>query len=464
MGIIHPDLPWLGGEAAVPRKFFDRVESVEAPAPRLFAMPRKPVGDTDYAIGLHASRLVRDGGTLQIGIGALSDGLCRALALRHEDNRAYLQALAAIDAGVPCGEICKRWGGTGPFEQGLFGASEMITDGFQHLVQAGVITRPVFDDVALMERDAAGTTSVGDKEHLRREGNILQAAFFLGSVDFYCWLRELPDALRNSIGMTRVSRINEFYGGSETLEKLQRRDARFFNTAMMMTTLGAATSDALDDGTVVSGVGGQYNFVAMAHALDDGRSVLMLRSTRDSGGRVRSNILWDYGHTTIPRHLRDIVVTEYGVADLRGRSDEDCIKAMLAITDARFQDELMAKAMTAGKLSTDFHPPDAWSQNRPETLARRLAPFRNPQQLPDYPMGSDFTEVEQRLVRALGWLKKRTATTTGMLGTVIAALRSRPDADADTEALERMDLATPSGTRERISARLLALALQETQR
>lgn len=464
LALVHPDLPWLGGDAALPREFFDRVVASDGPAPRLFALPRQPVGDTDYAIGLHASRLVRDGGTLQIGIGALSDALCRALVLRQCDNRAYLQALAAIDVGVPCADICKHWGGTGPFERGLFGASEMITDGFQHLVQAGIIARPVFDDISLMQRDREGTASPGDREHLRREGNILQAAFFLGSTDFYDWLRELPDELRNAIGMTRVSRINQFYGGSETLEKLQRRDARFFNTAMMMTALGAATSDALEDGSVVSGVGGQYNFVAMAHALDDGRSVLMLRSTRESDGRVRSNILWDYGHTTIPRHLRDIVITEYGVADLRGRSDEDCVKAMLAITDARFQDELIAKAMTAGKLSTDFHPPDAWLQNRPETLARRLSPFRNPHQLPDYPMGSDFTEVEQRLVRALGWLKTRTASTTGMLGTLLAALRSRPDTDSDTEALERMSLAAPTSMRERISARLLALALQETQR
>ena len=37
-------------------------------------------------------------------------------------------------------------------------------------------------------------------------------------------------------------------------------------------------------------------------------------------GRTTSNIVWSYGHTTIPRHLRDIVVTEYGVADLREHS------------------------------------------------------------------------------------------------------------------------------------------------
>ena len=48
---------------------------------------------------------------------------------------------------------------------------------------------------------------------------------------------------------------------------------------MMATALGDAVSDGLEDGRIVSGVGGQYNFVAMAHALDDARSVLMFRVT-----------------------------------------------------------------------------------------------------------------------------------------------------------------------------------------
>lgn len=462
--VVHPELPWLGGDAAVPPEFFDRVATMSGPPPRLFALPRRPVGDAEHAIGLHASRLVRDGGTLQIGIGALCDGLCRALVLRQDDNATYRTILAALDADVPCADVCEDWGGEDRFERGLFGASEMITDGFQHLVEAGVIARPVVDDIGLMQRDLEGTTSEADRERLRREGNILQAAFYIGSSDFYAWLRELPVALRNAIGMTRVSRINQFYGGSEALEKLQRRDARFFNTAMMMSVLGAATSDALADGTVISGVGGQYNFVAMAHALDDGRSVLMLRSTRESGGTLRSNIVWNYAHTTIPRHLRDIVVTEYGVADLRGRSDEDCIKAMLAITDARFQGELIEKAKQAGKLADDFRAPEAWSRNRPEELGRRLAPFRNPDQLPDYPLGSDFTAVEQRLVVALGWLKSHTSSTTGKLRTTLQALGARPGGKQDTEALDRMGLARPAGFRQRMGARLLALALQRTRR
>ena len=98
---------------------------------------------------------------------------------------------------------------------------------------------------------------------------------------------------------------------------------------MMVTGLGAAVSDGLADGRVVSGVGGQYNFVAMAHALPEARSILCLRSTRSARGRVGSNVVWSYGHATIPRHLRDIVVTEYGIADLRGRTDREIVAALV---------------------------------------------------------------------------------------------------------------------------------------
>ena len=118
---------------------------------------------------------------------------------------------------------------------------------------------------------------------------------------------------------------------------------------MMATLLGAVISDALADGKVVSGVGGQYNFVAQSFALDDARSIILVRATRNAKGRVTSNILWNYGHTTIPRHLRDIVVTEYGIADLRGKTDRDVIAAMLGVADSRFQGRVAETRKRGGK-------------------------------------------------------------------------------------------------------------------
>ncbi len=71
VGQVHPDLPFLGNDAEVPAQFFDLL--LEAPSLRheLFALPHEPVGAAEFALGLHASQLVRDGGTLQIGIGTL---------------------------------------------------------------------------------------------------------------------------------------------------------------------------------------------------------------------------------------------------------------------------------------------------------------------------------------------------------------------------------------------------------
>ena len=456
---IDPELPWIGGTAAVDEEFFDIVITPPGPYPKLFALPRQPVNDTDYAIGLYASTLVRDGGTLQIGIGALADALSHALVLRHTDNEKYREVLQALDPELAHHPAVIASGGMDPFTLGLYGCSEMLNEGFKRLVEAGVIKRKVVDDEALMLRIAQGTANLGDHARLERDGEYLHGAFYLGSPAFYDWLRDLPDDQRRAIGMRRISEINQLYGNHEPLERLQRVGSRFFNTCMMATALGDAVSDGLEDGRIVSGVGGQYNFVAMAHALEDARSVLMLRSQRGDGAKVESSVRWNYGHTTIPRHLRDLYVNEYGIADLLNQTDEDCVIAMTAITDARFQNELLDKAKAAKKLRNDFRGEAEWSRNTPQRLRGSLAPFRNDGTLPDYPLGSDFTEVEQRLVKALGWLKANTSTTASKIRTVLRAL---PVDCEDREALARMGLESPLTLAERIEAKLVGLGLKET--
>ena len=456
---VDPQLPWIDGTAAVEESFFDIVITPPGPYPKLFALPRQPVNDADYAIGLYASTLVRDGGTLQIGIGALADALSHALALRHTDNDRYREVLHALDPELAHHPAVITSGGMDPFTIGLYGCSEMLNEGFKRLVEAGVIRRKVVDDEALMARIARGTANLGDQARLERDGEYLHGAFYLGSPAFYDWLRHLPDDERRSIGMRRVSEINQLYGGHESLERLQRTGSRFFNSCMMATALGDAVSDGLEDGRIVSGVGGQYNFVAMAHALEDARSVLMFRSQRGEGAKAESSVRWNYGHTTIPRHLRDIYVDEYGIADLLNQTDEECVIAMAGITDARFQAGLLEKAKRSKKLRTDFNGEPEWTRNTPQRLREALAPFRKDGTLPDYPLGSDFTEVEQRLVRALGWLKSNTATTGSKLRTVLRALGARSD---DSEAMGRMGLQQPRGLGEKLEARLVGLGLRET--
>jgi len=456
---VDPGLPYLGNTAEVPRSFFDHVLELPAPAPKLFALPRQPVSDAEFAIGLYASTLVRDGGTLQIGIGSLSDALCHALVLRHARNADYLRMLDALDPSLRANALVRERGGTAPFVQGLYGASEMVNDGFMHLRRAGILVRKVIDDLPLMQRSHDGVASDADRARLESDGHWLDGGFYLGSTELYEWLRGMPAAEARGLGMTRISHINELYGGNEMLEKLQRREARFFNTCMMATALGAAVSDALEDGRVVSGIGGQYNFVAMAHALRDGRSVLLFRATREAGGESRSSVLWNYGHCSIPRHLRDVYINEYGIADLRGIDDAGCVRAMLAITDARFAPKLLECARHALKVPAGEQL-SFRRENSPESVSRRLKPFRDSGLLCDYPLGCDFTPVEQRLAKALGWLKNATATPVGKAQAIWAAFTS--GASVDAEAMERMQLAKPSGFAETMQARLLKLALAKT--
>lgn len=458
---IDPQLPYLDGSATVDVSFFDLVITPPGPYPALFGLPRQPVSDADYAIGLYASTLVRDGGTLQIGIGTLADALSHALVLRHTDNARYRQILQALDPGLASHPAVLECGGLEPFEIGLYGCSEMLNEGFRRLVQTGVIRRKVHDDLALLQRIENGTAWTTDYATLEAEGQYLHGAFYLGSPEFYQWLRDLPDDERSAIGMRRISEINQLYGGDETLERMQRRDARFFNSCMMATALGAAVSDALEDGRVVSGVGGQYNFVAMAHALPGARSALIFRATREDKGVLHSNVRWNYGHTTIPRHLRDLYINEYGIADLRNMTDEDCVIAMAAITDAQFQVALLDKAKASKKLAAGFTPADDGQRNTAAAVSAALSPFRQSGLLPDYPLGSDFTEVEQHLVKALGWLKQNTQTPMAKLRTVLAAV-TQPAGDGDQAYLQRMGLEAPKTMGERIEARLVRLGLART--
>jgi acyl-CoA hydrolase len=454
VAVVHPALPYMGGHAEVPQDFFD-IELAPAVSPRLFAVPRLPVDASEYALGLHASALVKDGGCLQIGIGALSDALVKGLLLRHQDNVAWRKALLALDKGGHTHSLAARMGGLAGFKAGLYGASEMVLDGFMHLAKAGVIKRRSWDNLALERASASGRLAEDVPG-----GHYLRGAFFLGTRDLYDWMEVTAGSDPDAIDMCRVSNVNQLYGDHQALAMLQRRGARFFNTCMIATLLGSAASDGLEDGHVVSGVGGQYNFVAMAHEIPDGRSILMLRATRKGKNGVETNIRWNYGTTTIPRHLRDIVISEYGVADLRGKTDGECIQAMLAISDARFIDALTAEAKSHGKIAADFKIPDAWRQHRPENLREALASAIRKGLLPTYPFGTDFTAVELRILPALEWLKSASASWKGrwqLLKAVV--IPGDPNAEEPAD-MERMGLNAPSTLSDRLQRRLLQAALR----
>jgi hypothetical protein len=198
----------------------------------------------------------------------------------------------------------------------------------------------------------------------------------------------------------------------------------------------------------------------MAHALADGRSILLLRSTRTHAGRTHSNILWNYGQCTIPRHLRDIYVTEYGVADLRGKSDEQCILAMLAIADARFIDALAGQAKDAGKLRRDFAIPDEWRRHTQAHLAQALSAQHA--LFPRFPFGSDFSADELALMPALQRLQRRATNKVRMAIFTLTALAHAPMRPQDAALLARLGLDQPRRLSEWILRCVLLKALRET--
>ncbi len=466
IGVINQQMPFMPNTAEVSPDFFDIVVTDPAGTHTLFAPPNNKVGLADYAIGLHASSLVTDGGTLQIGIGSLGDAIGQALIVRDRHNAEYQRILQSLCPDGVKGREFSR------FEQGLYGCSEMFVNGFLKLIEAGIIRREVFADTVLQQlinreeiqpelvtpqtlralMDAGRVRSPLSQEDLSylqrfgilqpevqlqgstlslgahqcsndllddasfatvsahmlgarlKEGISMTGGFFLGPRDFYERLRSMPAQELAKIDMTRIDFINQLYG-QEDLKRAQRRKARFMNTTMIVTLLGAAASDALESGQVVSGVGGQYNFVAMSHALPDARLIMMLRATHDNKDGLKSSIVWSYGHVTIPRHLRDVVVTEYGIAELRGQPDNEVIKRLIAIADSRFQYELVKQAITHGKLEANYEVPERYRHNLPEALEAKLHPWADAGLLPDFPFGTDLTDDELHIVRSLKKLK-----------------------------------------------------------
>jgi hypothetical protein len=426
---VNSELPFMPGAGDLPGEEFSAVlESPETEFP-LFAPPSEPITDTKYAIGLHAAGLVRDGGTLQIGIGQVGDALAQGLILRHRDPTQFEATVKRLS---PAGQPFE----TAPFEKGLYGVSEMLFEAFVGLIDAGIIKREV-------------------------DGVLLHGAFFLGPKSFYRRLCEMTAEEIARIQMMPVSFTNELYG-DEDQKKRARVDARFVNNAMMATLMGAVVSDGLENGQVVSGVGGQYNFVAQAFALPSARSILTVEATRQVGPKPQSNIRWSYGHETIPRHLRDIIVTEYGVADLRGKSDADVIAAMLQVTDSRFQSELARQAKDAGKLPANFEIPKAWRENYPERIADALRPARRAGLLPAFPFGSDFTEVEQRLIPALQFLQEVQRTPRRLPALLWQGWTQRSE-PFEAECLARLGLDRPKTWLERVYRALVRAALTKSQ-
>ncbi|GAA0849172.1 hypothetical protein GCM10009113_28250 [Marinobacter szutsaonensis] len=529
---LNANLPFMGHHAAIDENSFDVVLDQPSTDYPLFSAPQMAIGPEDHMIGFYASCLLKDGGTLQVGIGSLGAAFVYSAILRHKHNDDWRALFDHLRVGDEF-PVVNEYGGTGRFDEGIYGCSEMMVDGFLYLLEAGILSRQVFDHAGLQELinrgDIDTTPSLAMLDTLReaelidsplrardvnwlvrwgifapavefkggrlltsgqsvdgdldnpdvrsmiesqmlgdslKGGISMHGGFYVGPESFYQSLRDMPEHQRDRICMTSVNYINHLYDhpfGRQRLKAAQRRHGRFVNSAMMYTLSGAAVSDGLDDGRVVSGVGGQYNFVAMAHELPGARSILTMRATRTSKGKTVSNIVFNYAHCTIPRHLRDIVVTEYGIADLRGQPDEQVYLRLIRIADSRFQQELLKQAQKARKVDPSFRLPASWCNNTPQAIRAALAAAGNGDRFSAFPFGRDFTDEELTLGKALKGLKAATATRRGKLSTLWQAARASDEEGRYQPLLERMGLRNPRGLREKLDQRLVIHGLQQLE-
>lgn len=530
IGEANLKLPFMYGDAVVAPESYDMILQGPDVNYELFCPPKDAVAIPDHMIGINVSTLVRDGGTIQVGIGALGDAIVAGLVMRNEHNDVYKEFIDKVGITKHYKTLIERWGDTSVFHQGLYGSSEMFVDAFMQMYKSKILKRQVFESVPLMklvnsgkldphnipediidkllemkavqvkltEEDFAFLTEFGilkpglvyndgvitdgadsysadmsdpdNRNKIRSllgskllHGQVILGAFYIGPKSFYNALNEMSEEERMQFGMSGVEKVNQLYGDEE-LRALQRKDGRFVNAGMVCNLLGAIASDQLENGRVISGIGGQYNFVSMAHALPDGRLIMMIRSTKGSGEHARSNIVWTYGHCSVPKHLRDIIVTEYGIADVRGKTDSDVIAAILNITDSRFQQDLLQQAKDAGKISKDYQIPEEYRNNTPEKLAALIKPYQEQGYFKPFPFGTDLTPTEVALGGALkGFKALATGNRRKLLANVMSEMfKSIPD--SANIYLERMGLASPSSVKEKLFRKIILLSLRNAGR
>ncbi|HPS58717.1 MAG TPA: acetyl-CoA hydrolase/transferase C-terminal domain-containing protein [Spirochaetota bacterium] len=523
-------MPFMYGDAVYPVEAFDVVLKGPQYNYELFAPPKDPVMMRDHIIGLQVSTLIRDGGTLQVGIGALGDAIVAGLDLRHSNNALYQEILENSGILERYGALINKIGGTGAFEQGLYGSSEMFVDAFMQLYKRGILKRKVFDNIPLMQLinegklaadnipenilellhdkkgihsrlrqtdfnmltkfgilkeglsykdgiifdgDAKYSTDLNVPEKLAqvkkllgkemKNGQVILGAFFIGPKAFYEELNSMSEEERSQFGMSGVEKVNQLYG-DEVLRSLQRKDGRFINSGMIANVFGAIASDQLEDGRVISGIGGQYNFVAMAHALPDARLIMLIRSTRGVGKKLRSNVVFSYGHCSVPKHLRDIVVSEYGIADIKGKPDKEVIAAMINIADSRFQAKLLKQAKKAGKLPQSYEIPAEYRNNYPEKIVEFVTRYQAKGIFKFFPFGTDLTDQEFDLGASLKMLKVLKETKPLKATGKVLAEFLKPVPEKAIPYLKRMELDKTSGIGEKLLQKTVVVALKHGNR
>ena len=245
-----------------------------------FALNEAPPNAIQGAIAEHVASFIPPGATLQTGIGGVPSAVVELLA-------------------------------DGP--AGDFGIhSELFTTGLMRLHEAGKVSnrKGVFDGLSV-------------------------ATFAMGSRELYDWLDDRP-----GVGFAPVAVVND------PAIIARNRDLVSLNGALSVDLFGQLVADDFGAGQF-SGIGGHEDFLAGAGRGERGRSLICLPATASHAGEPVSRIvsrLPTGAMVTSPRHQVDVVVTEFGAAELAGRTVEERAEALAEIAHPDWRDELMADA------------------------------------------------------------------------------------------------------------------------
>ncbi|GAA3237333.1 acetyl-CoA hydrolase/transferase C-terminal domain-containing protein [Pseudonocardia petroleophila] len=271
---INHRMPVTAGTPGIPLDRFAAVVETDRALPEF---PDRTPDAVDEAIAAHVADLVRDGDTIQLGVGSLPAAILNGLSGHR-------------DLGVHTG---------------------MITDGVLRLVDAGVITG----------------------RHKEIDPGVVVTGTALGGADLYARVGGMPVEFRPA-GYTH---------GAAVLARLSRLVS--INSALQVDLTGQVNGESVG-GRYLGGVGGQADFSGAA-ARTGARSVIALRST--SGGASTIVPLLDHGTVTTARADVDTVVTEHGVAHLRGRPLHERPAHLAAIAAPEHRDTLLSDTLLRGR-------------------------------------------------------------------------------------------------------------------
>jgi len=273
---INKEVPRVGGDTCFHVSEFDAICEADMP---LFESAPAQIGEVEAAIGQYCADLIEDGATLQLGIGAIPDAVLAAL----KDTKKHL--------GIH---------------------SEMIADGVVDLVEAGVI-------------DCSEKTLNPGK---------ITVTFLMGTKRLYDFANNNP-----MVELKPVDYVND------PVVAAQNNKLVSINSALQVDFMGQVVADSI--GTKqFSGVGGQVDFVRGAAMSTDGKGISIIAMpsrTVKKDGTVISKIVPYIDHgaaVTTNRYDVDYIITEYGVAHLKGLGVQGRARALINIAHPDLRDGL----------------------------------------------------------------------------------------------------------------------------